>query len=116
MQFIVAFSSINCIMLILSSLGFLEKVPTEYYCTYADAPGEEIICKPEDFCSDSSVLSYRPNMDLNDSYTNWISHYGLTCSSNGAIGLIASSYFIGWIVTLIIIPRISDLYGRKRLI
>ena len=103
-------------MLILCSLGFLEKVPDEYYCTYADSPNEEVSCKPEDFCDDLSVLSYRPNMDLDDSYTNWISHYELTCYSGGAIGLIASSYFIGWIVTLTFIPRISDLYGRKRLI
>ena len=104
------------VMLVMVSLGFLEKVPNEYFCTYEESPENEISCKPEDFCEDPTVLSFRPNMDLNESYINWISHYKLTCTSGGYIGLIASSFFIGWISTLVFIPRISDLFGRQRFI
>ena len=103
-------------MLIMVSLGFLEKVPNEYFCTYEDSPDTEVSCKPVDFCNDPSILSYRPNMELKESYNNWISHYNLTCTPGGYIGLIASSFFIGWICTLVIIPRISDLNGRQRFI
>ena len=98
------------------SLGFLGKVPNEYFCTYEDAPDNEVSCKPDDFCKDPNVISYRPNMELKESYTNWISHYGLTCTSGGYIGLIASAFFIGWIGTLVFIPRLSDLFGRQRFI
>ena len=103
-------------MLIMISLGFLEKVPNEYFCTYQDSPENEVSCKPVDFCKDPTVLSYRPNMELKESYINWISHYELTCTSGGYIGLIASSFFVGWIGTMVFVPRISDLYGRYRFI
>ena len=103
-------------MIILIALGFLEKVPKEYYCTYEDDPEKEVVCKPEDFCNDPSVLSYHPNMELKQSYQNWISHYNLTCTPGGYIGLIGSCFFTGWIITLIFIPRISDLNGRQKLI
>ena len=99
-------------MLIMISLGFLEKVPNEYFCTYKDSPNSEVSCKPDDFCKDPNVLSYRPNMELEESYINWISHYELTCTSGGYIGLIASAFFMGWIGSLVFIPRISDLFGR----
>ena len=52
------------VMLVMVSLGFLEKVPNEYFCTYEDSPDNEVSCKPEDFCEDPSVLSFRPNMEL----------------------------------------------------
>ena len=103
-------------MLIMISLGFLEKVPNEYFCTYEDSPENEVSCKPDDFCKDPTVLSFRPNMELKESYINWISHYELTCTPGGYIGLIASSFFAGWIATLVFVPRISDLYGRYRFI
>ena len=38
------------VMLVMVSLGFLEKVPNEYFCTYEDSPESEVSCKPEDFC------------------------------------------------------------------
>ena len=32
------------------------------------------------------------------------------------MGLIGSAYFIGWIITLTFMPRLSDLYGRQKII
>ena len=103
-------------MMILLSLGFLEKVPKEYICTYESEPGKEVICKPEEFCKDPNVLTYAPNMALKDSYHNWISHYNLTCADGTHIGLIGSCFFVGWILTLTFIPRLSDINGRQRYI
>ena len=103
-------------MMILLSLGFLEKVPKEYVCTYESDPGKEVICKPEEFCKDPSVLSFHPNMELHDSYINWISHYNLTCIDGAHIGMIGSCFFIGWILTLMFIPRLSDTNGRNKFI
>jgi MFS family permease len=36
----------------------------------------------------------------------------LACQSDFIIGMIGASYFIGWASTLLILPRLSDLYGR----
>ena len=97
------------------NIAYLEKVPKEYFCVYK---GEELgvnrICKPEDFCKDPNVLSYTPNMDLPDSYENWVGKLDLTCASGTKMGFIASAYFIGWISTLLFLPRLSDLYGRQK--
>ena len=55
-------------------------------------------------------------MDLSDSYDNWVGRFDLACASKSKVGFILSAFFIGWISTLIFIPRFSDLYGRSHLI
>ena len=104
------------IMLIMFALSFLEKVPREYFCTYEGKTDVALVCVPEDFCNDPTVTSYKPNMALSDSYENWVGRFDLECASKAKVGLIGSAYFIGWIITLIFIPRISDLYGREKYI
>ena len=89
-------------------------MPDEYYCTYVGSE-ESFLCKPEDFCDDPTVTSFEPNMELADSYDNWILKYDLTCSSKMSIGIIASSPFIGWVFTLTFIPRLADVFGRYRI-
>ena len=69
-------------MIIVLSIAFFEKVPSEYFCTYKDSPGTEISCKPEQFCNNPNIVSYRPNMELEDSYINWISHFNLECATH----------------------------------
>ena len=54
-------------------------------------------------------------MKLEDSYDNWIMRFDLHCASPSKIGLIGSAFFAGWVFTLAIIPRISDLYGRQKI-
>lgn len=38
------------------------------------------------------------------------------CVPKWKIGLLGSSYFIGWVLTLLWIPRLADIYGRTKLI
>ncbi len=45
-----------------------------------------------------------------------ISRLGLECASGGQIGLIGSIYFIGVVIGALVIPSLSDKYGRKLLI
>ena len=55
------------------NLRYLEKIPQEYFCVYKDNPGEVVSCVPQDFCSNQdALLSYEPNMELEDSYYNWV--------------------------------------------
>ena len=79
---------------------------------------EEILykCVPDDFCNDPNVISFKPNMALSDSYDNWVDRFDLTCASKSKIGLIGSAYFMGLICTMVFIPRVSDLYGRVKMI
>ena len=100
-------------MILILSFNFLTKIPQEYYCTYEGSADETQICKPADFCEDPTVTSYTPNMDLPDSYDNWILRFDLHCASKMKIGIIGASPFIGWVATLWILPRISDLHGRS---
>lgn len=101
--------------MLVMSLSFLEKVPEEYQCIY-EGSSEPVSCKPADFCDDPTVLSYSPNMDLSDSYDNWVTKYDLTCASKTKIGMIGSVGFISWIVTLLFLPRLSDVNGRAKFI
>ena len=96
-------------------MSYFEKVPSEYLCTYRGID-EPIGCKPDDFCTDPDLLSYEPNWELKDSYHNWIERMNLTCASPGKIGFIASSVYLGWFITLMIVPRIADVYGRKNIV
>jgi len=102
------------IMIMVLVLSFLTKVPREYYCTY-EGSEETSICKPADFCQDDTVTSFEPNMDLPDSYNNWILKFDLTCASKMKIGMIAASPFVGWVTTLLFIPRLADVYGRYKM-
>lgn len=55
-------------------------------------------------------------MELSDSFDNWVGKLDLACASKAKVSLIGSAYFVGWIVTLLFVPRISDKYGRRNLI
>ena len=104
----------NSVSLFFNSVSYLTKVPEEYYCTYAGSE-QSFSCKPEDFCQDPTVTSYEPNMELADSYDNWILKYDLTCGSKLSIGIIDSSKYIGWVFTLIFIPKMADALGRYKI-
>lgn len=104
--------SSKSIGLIIVNMSYLEKVPDEYFCTYEKDPSSWKSCKPEDFCKDPTVLQYEPNLDLEGSYDNWVNKLDLACASPNKIGFILSAYFLGWIVTLTFLPRMSDMIGR----
>ena len=42
---------------------------------------------------------------------NWFQDLNLMCSSN--VGLLGSLYFLGIAVSTFVIPRLSDIFGRK---
>jgi len=90
-------------------------VPREYFCIY-EGQEEESVCTPADFCGNPLVVSFKPNMALEDSYDNFIVRYDLHCAAKSEIGLIGSSFFIGSLISLTALPRFSDLNGRQNIL
>ena len=89
-------------------------MPSEFFCVY-EGSTEPVSCQPEDFCDNDTLISYEPNTELSDTYDNWISKLDLVCATPSQIGLIGTSLFLGWCITLTFVPRLADLYGRKYL-
>lgn len=44
---------------------------------------------------------------------NWVDKLGMLCESQSNIGFLGSSYYIGIVVAMLVIPALSDCYGRK---
>jgi MFS family permease len=49
------------------------------------------------------------------SLKNWFTGLHLECVSKARIGLIGSTLFAGWALSAIFIPRMADIYGRKKI-
>ena len=52
-------------------------------------------------------------MTSDTSLHNWIGKYGLECAPKNEFGYFGSAYFAGIVISCLIIPRLSDIYGRK---
>ena len=113
---IILFCCVDSMNFMTYNMSYLELIPEEFFCVYDDTPeGTEVSCVPDDFCGRPDLLSYRPNFDLENSFHNWVQKLDLTCRPSGQIGLLGSSVFAGWCISLTFIPRLSDLYGRKKI-
>ena len=97
-------------MLMIMAMPYLTKTPKEYICTYSD--NQTSSCTPNDFCGDPDVLSYAPNMDNQDSLVNWIERFDLACSSELKINMITVAFFASWLISMLFLPGLADLYGR----
>ena len=105
------FFCLNSSNFYLYNMSYLELVPSEYICTYQD--GMIGSCVPDEFCGNTSVVSYTPDYSVEHTYHNWVEKWGLECRSDAQVGLLGSVTFIGWVITLIFVPMMSDIYGRK---
>ena len=100
-------------------LQFLELQP-KYECSLDEKFTNVFSCEPHPskdhpgFCGNSSI-HYQVNWDEEVSLHNWFDSLELTCVSKSRIGLLGSSLFIGWASAATILPRLSDLYGRKKI-
>jgi len=36
------------------------------------------------------------------------------CAKPWKVGFIGSAFFLGWVTTILWLPRLSDMYGRKK--
>ena len=68
-------------------------------------------CNYTYWCEDQSIE--KRIVDDPTSLDNWVERVdGLDCASSTKKGWLGSSWFVGWVLSLIIIPRIADSIGR----
>ena len=71
------------------------------------------VCIPENICTnDSRIKSWEVDYTDRDSLHNWFEKLDLMCQPSWKIGAIGSSFFIGWCLTLLWVPRLADIHGR----
>ena len=46
---------------------------------------------------------------------NWVETLGLICRPGWQVGLLGSSFFLGWCLTLLWLPSFGDKYGRRKI-
>lgn len=107
-------------------MGFYELQP-KYLCKFGD---EWTRCTNIDFCQNlqygidpknetGGVLTTQPEwrLDHSDPTTlyNWIEQFELQCAPKSDFGKFGSLFFIGVVISSFIFPRISDIYGRKKI-
>jgi MFS family permease len=96
------------------TMPFLQKVPT-LICT--DGKGIERFCDTDAICHDGALdphANWKVDYDSPDSTHNWVTQMELYCESKFKIGLLGSMYFLGFVLSGIILLLV-DVYGRKKL-
>ena len=58
---------------------------------------------------------YRVDWEDDSSLYNWIEQFELQCAPKNEFGMFGSLFFAGVVVSSLIMPRLSDNYGRKKL-
>ena len=59
------------------------------------------------------MIKHTIDWDDPKSLHNWIEKLDALCEPKWKVSFITSAYFLGWGVTLLWLPIISDKYGRK---
>ena len=73
-----------------------------------------IPCDKATACLDTTY-AFKPDKDAEGYLNNWVEQVDLYCISTSASGLIGSMFFVGTFTGSFILPRASDIYGRKPL-
>ena len=91
----------------------LEKEPPRFECLN-DENGEWRECSKEEICGGHIPRDhYRYDEDQEEYIDNWVEQYSLLCEPKWRIGLIGSLYFAGVVSTILLIPWLTDKFGRR---
>ena len=97
-------------------LSYLTMMSKYKNCVFADSQLTEKDCTYDNICDGGKVISYEVDWDNMYSLHNWVEKLDLTCKPSWKLGLIGSMVFVGWFCTLPWLPRLSDMYGRKKIL
>lgn len=97
-------------------MQFLEKNPSKFECMIDN---QWKSCTKEHICESyyphevREGVSYRSVKSDPNYLNNWVNKLGMLCESQSNIGFLGSSYYIGIVLAMLVIPALSDCYGRK---
>ena len=97
----------------LYSLQYFERVPQEWYCKMTE-DSEWTACTLSTVCNDNPA-EFKPDENAEDYLKNWVTQVNLQCLDSFKAGMIGASFFIGTFLGSFVLPRASDVYGRKPL-
>ena len=101
----------------MNGIGFLTALPNKgrgYLCQ--DAETQQWKQCSKDYICESGFKNWKIDYSAPNTFRNWVDPkvLNLTCVSSGIIGLCGFAYFIGFTISSIIVPRLSDYkYGRR---
>ena len=105
-------------------LAFVEIEPSAFECLYD--PGtdknkngvepEWHACTKDEICSENIPHTrYRADESDPDYLHNWVEKFDFICEPKNKMGIFGFYFFLGIVVTVIYISKVSDMYGRKAL-
>ena len=112
--FFVITAGMVCGAFFLYSLQYFEKMPDEFFCQMTEGQDVWVTCDKKTACLDTTY-AFRPDKNSEGYLNNWVEQVNLTCISKEESGLIGSMFFVGTFIGSFILPRASDIYGRKPL-
>ena len=78
---------------------------------------DEAICTSDNICAnDKRIQNWSIDWAHENSLQNWHYDFDLMCWPKAKIGLVCSMFWFGWCLTLLWMPRLGDIYGRKWII
>ena len=96
------------------AIGFFLQVP-DYVCTYAEDISTQRSCTPEEICADeSTIIDWQVDWTSDRSLNNWRVKFDLTCAPDWKVAFPGMFLFVGWTVTTLLLPPLSNIFGRKK--
>jgi len=73
-----------------------------------------VACSREHICdSGMAADKWRFNYSSDTSFINFVERLGLTCTDKKLVGALGGAWFAGFAVSAGVVPRLSDIFGRK---
>lgn len=75
------------------------------------------ICTRRNICAgDNRIIHWEIDEDSENTLQNWRQKLSIDmCEETWKVSFIASAFMLGWAATLLWVPPLADLYGRKRI-
>lgn len=116
--FMAAMNSSDSLVL---GIAFLEIEPSQFLCYYdpntPENPSTEpewVSCSKDDICSKELPRDrYRGDPADPEYIHNWVEKYDTLCKPKSKLGLFGLYFFVGILSTILVLPKISDMYGRR---
>ena len=92
----------------IAGIYFLEREPKKFTCLKYN---KWVPCNKEEICNDN--LPYKPDKSEPEYLDNWVEKFNMLCETKAKVGMLGSAFFLGALISLLVIPRWADKYGRK---